>query len=187
MLAQALDGSGESELRSAQSLDEVAAATDAQRLEVPQLAVHGRVAARHALAADAVARDDALALEKQLGERARVRVAREDRGGPGPAALRGGDRVGPATREATRPALRPRSLEAAAARSGCQASFVTSPAQTSSQSAGSAVSASSPVSRKRSNQKSAPPASAARMRRSASPSGGGSVAGRPSAGASSRK
>ncbi len=35
MLAQALDGSGESELRSTQSLDEVAPATEAQRLEVP--------------------------------------------------------------------------------------------------------------------------------------------------------
>ena len=113
MLAQALDGSGESELRSAQSLDEVPPPAEAQRLEVPQLPVHGRVAAGHALAADAVARDDALALEEQLGERARVRVAREDRGGAGPAALRRGDRIGPATREATRPALRPRSLEAA--------------------------------------------------------------------------
>jgi hypothetical protein len=73
------------------------------------------------------------------------------------------------------------------ARSGCQASFVTSPAQTRSQSAGSASSPSSSVSRRRSNQKRAPRESAARMASCASPSGGGSAAGRPSAGASSRK
>jgi hypothetical protein len=113
MLTEALDGSGQSELRSTQSLDEVAPAAGAQRLEAPQLTVHGRVPTGHALAADAVAGDDALALEEQLGECARVRVALEDRRRAGPAPLCRSDRIGPAAREATWPALRLRSVEPA--------------------------------------------------------------------------
>ncbi len=55
------------------------------------------------------------------------------------------------------------------ARSGVQASFVTSPAQTRSQSAGSASSSARPVSSSRSSQKSAPCSSAARSCRAARP------------------
>ena len=61
------------------------------------------------------------------------------------------------------------------ARSGCHASFVASPAQTRSQSAGRATSPSSPVAASRSYQKSAPPLSASLISWCASPSGGGSA------------
>ena len=71
-LAQALDRAGQRELRAAEPFDEVAAAADAERLEVAQLAVDGAVAAGDPLAAHAVARDDALALEQQLGQRTPV-------------------------------------------------------------------------------------------------------------------
>ena len=77
-LAQALDRAGQRELRAAEPLDEVAAAADAERLERAQLAVDGAVAARNAFAAHAVARDDALPLEQQLGERTRGRAVREE-------------------------------------------------------------------------------------------------------------
>ena len=73
------------------------------------------------------------------------------------------------------------------ARSGAQASFVASPAQTRSQSAGSATSGSSPVSPTRSCQNSALRLRTSRMRSCASSSGRGAAPGRPSAGASSRK
>src|SRR5581483_11514940 len=53
-LAQALDRSPERELRAAESLDEVAAAAEPERLERAQLAVDGAVAARDALGADGV-------------------------------------------------------------------------------------------------------------------------------------
>ena len=75
-LAQPLDRPGQRELRAAEPLDEVAAAADAERLERAQLAVDGAVAAGDALAADAVARYDPLALEQQLGQRAAVGAAR---------------------------------------------------------------------------------------------------------------
>ena len=71
-LAQPLDRAGERELGAAEALDEVAAAAEAERLERLQLAVDGAVAAGDALGAHAVARDDAVALEQQLGERAAV-------------------------------------------------------------------------------------------------------------------
>jgi hypothetical protein len=72
-LAQPLDRSAERELRAAQALDEVAAAAEPERLERLQLAVDGAVAAGDALGADAVAGDDALALEQQLREAPPVR------------------------------------------------------------------------------------------------------------------
>ena len=72
-LTQTLDGAGKRELRAAEPFDEVATAAGADRLEILQLGVDGAVPARDPLAADAVARDDPLALEQQLGERAPVR------------------------------------------------------------------------------------------------------------------
>ena len=75
-LAQPLDRAGQRELRAAEALDEVAAAADAERLEVAQLAVDGAVAAGDSFAAHAVARDDPLPLEQQLGERAPLGPAR---------------------------------------------------------------------------------------------------------------
>ena len=74
-LAQPLDRAAERELRAAEPLDEVAAPARAERLERAQLGVDGAVAAGDPLAADAVARDDPLALEQELGERAPVRLA----------------------------------------------------------------------------------------------------------------
>ena len=71
-LAQPLDGSAERELRASEPLDEVAAAAEPERLERSQLAVDGSVAAGDPLCADAVARDDALPLEQQLGQRPAV-------------------------------------------------------------------------------------------------------------------
>ena len=62
----------EGELRSAEPLDEVAAPADAERLERLQLRVHGSVPAADPLAANAVARDDPLSLEQELGERAAI-------------------------------------------------------------------------------------------------------------------
>src|SRR5207248_38563 len=64
---------------------------------------------------------------------------------------------------------------------------VASPAQTRSQSAGSATASSSPVAASRSYQKSAPVASASRIAACASSSGAGAPGGCPSTGASSRK
>ena len=69
---------GERELRAAEALDEVAAPAGADRLEILQLAVDGAVAARDALGAHAVARDDPLPLEQQLRERAPVGAAGEE-------------------------------------------------------------------------------------------------------------
>ena len=70
-LAQPLDGAAERELRAAEPLDEVAAAAEAERLQRPQLAVDRAVAAGNPFGADAVAGDDPLPLEQQLGERRR--------------------------------------------------------------------------------------------------------------------
>ena len=89
-LAQPLDGARQRELGAAEPLDEVAAAARADRLERLQLAVDGAVAAGDPLGADAVARDDPLPLEQELGERAAVAVRRRAAGeeprGQGPAA-----------------------------------------------------------------------------------------------------
>ena len=71
-LAKPLDSAGKGELRAAETLDEVAATADADRLERAQLRVDGAVAAGDALAADAVPGDDALALQQELGQRAPV-------------------------------------------------------------------------------------------------------------------
>ena len=76
-LAQPLDRAAERELRAAEPFDEVAATAGAERLERAQLGVHRAVAAGNALTAHAVARDDALTLEQELGERAAVRLTRE--------------------------------------------------------------------------------------------------------------
>src|SRR5438094_6785133 len=62
-LAQPFDGAAERELRPAETLDEVAAATKPERLERPQLAVDGAVPAWDALRAHAFARDDPVALQ----------------------------------------------------------------------------------------------------------------------------
>ena len=72
-LPKPLDGAAEGELRAAQPLDEVAAPAEAECLESLELPVDGAVAARDPLGADAVPRDDSLALEQKLGERAPVR------------------------------------------------------------------------------------------------------------------
>jgi hypothetical protein len=184
LLPQALDRAWQRELRAAEALGEVAAAADAERLQLPQLAVDRRVAARDALRADPVSRDDAVPLEEQLGERARVGLAREEPGGRRPAALRRGDGVRPGAREPPRALLLARGLEAAA---GAEASLVASPAQTRSQSAGRATSPSRPVAERRSYQKSAPRLRASLIASCASSSGGGSAPGLPSTGASSRK
>ena len=87
-LAQPLDRSGQRELRAAEPLDEVATSADADRLQILELAVHGAVTARDALTADAVARDDALALEQELGKRAPFRHTGEEPIRQRPAALR---------------------------------------------------------------------------------------------------
>src|SRR6266545_4976059 len=102
-LAQALDRAGRRKLRAAEALDEVAAAADAQRLEVAQLAVHSAVAAGDSLAADAVARDDALPLEQELGESAPVWPVRKQPCRRRPAALRRRDVGGALPGEAARP------------------------------------------------------------------------------------
>ena len=81
LLAQALDGAGERELRPAEALDEVAATADAERLQLAKLSVDRRVAAGDSLAAHAVAGDDALPLEQELGERTRIGLAGEEPGG----------------------------------------------------------------------------------------------------------
>jgi len=113
-LAQALDRAPERELGAAETLDEVAAAADPERLELAELSVHGRIAARDALGAHAVAGDDALALEQELCKGTRIGpVAREEPLGRRPAALRGRDRVRPGAREAARALLRPGRLEPA--------------------------------------------------------------------------
>jgi len=107
LLAEALDGAGKGELRPAEPFDEVPPAADPEGLELAQLAVDGRVTARDALGSDPVPRDDPLALEQELGERPRVRLAREQAGGRRPPPLRGRDRIRPPAREAPRRPLSP--------------------------------------------------------------------------------
>ena len=67
-LAQALDRAAERELRAAEAFDEVAAPAEAERLQRAQLAVDRAVAAGDPLGADAVACDDPVPLQQQLGE-----------------------------------------------------------------------------------------------------------------------
>src|SRR5215210_590563 len=101
-LPQPLDRAAESELRAAETLDEVAAATEAQRLERLQLTVDRAVAAGYSLGANAVTDDNALPLEHQLGERPAVGAAGEEPTGERPAALRRGDLARAPAREAPR-------------------------------------------------------------------------------------
>ena len=107
-LAEPLDRAPERELRAAEPLDEVPAPAEAERLERLQLAVDSAVAALDPLGADAVAGDDALPLEQELGERSAVRRAGEERsaGTSGPASRSGG---------------RPRRARSGAAAVGCGA------------------------------------------------------------------
>ena len=117
-LAQPLDRAAKRKLRAAEAFDEVAAPAEAENLERLQLPVDGAVAAWDALAADAVARDDSLPLEQQLGERAPVRLlARKQALRPRPAALGGRDLARTPAREPARPSLR---LRHAVAASGSQ-------------------------------------------------------------------
>src|SRR5439155_14848748 len=111
-LADALDRAAERELRAAEPLDEVAAATEPEGLERPKLGVDGPVAAGDALGAHAVARDDAVPLEQQLGERTPIGRTREEAVGARPAAGRRGRSPRAATGEAARPPLLPRPPQA---------------------------------------------------------------------------
>src|SRR6266511_2434106 len=101
--AQPLDRSRKRELRAAETLDEVAAAAHAERLQRTQLAVDGAVAAGNSLAADTVPRDDPLALEQKLGERPRIGLPQEEPAGERPTPLRRGDSCRALAREAARP------------------------------------------------------------------------------------
>ena len=64
----------ERELRATETLDEVPAPTEAERLERAQLPVHRAVPAGDPLGANAVPRDDALTLEQELRERPGARL-----------------------------------------------------------------------------------------------------------------
>ena len=68
--AQALGRARQRELRAAEALDEVAALADADRLQRDERVVQGGEAAGDALGQHVLARDDAVALEQQLGLRA---------------------------------------------------------------------------------------------------------------------
>jgi hypothetical protein len=109
--AESLDGPGEGELGAAEPLDEVAAAGGPEQLEVGELRIQGREAARHPLGEDRLAGDDAVALEHQLGLRAELRTGSgsvlEQRRGQRPAALdRGAAGRAAASEAATLPFLR---------------------------------------------------------------------------------
>ena len=94
--AQALDGPRQRELRAAETLDEVAAARDPERLQTAQLGVERREAARDAFGEHELAREDPVALEQQLRQRAPargrvlLRGAGEERRGQRPAPWRMG-------------------------------------------------------------------------------------------------
>ena len=144
--AQPLDRAGERELRAAEPLDEVAAAADAERLELLQRVVEDREAAGDPLGEHLLAGDDPVALEQQLGEHAASRRPAPAPCGRScvderPAALGRRARRSPcgASRSGAPGRLRLRARDLASvcfgARSGAQPSFVTSPAQTRSHSA----------------------------------------------------
>ena len=78
----------------AEALDEVAAPADAEGLELAELLIDGPVTAGNPFRAHAFARDDAVALEQELGERAWIRLTREERVRGRPPPLRRGYRVG---------------------------------------------------------------------------------------------
>ena len=114
-LPQPFHCAAERELRAAEPLDEVAASADAERLERLQLAVHRAVAAGDPLGADAVARDDPLALEQQLGESAAIgRCRRKSRSVSDQRPCVAVIPAERAAREAARAALGPRNAVAAA-------------------------------------------------------------------------
>ena len=176
-LAQPLHGSGKRELRPAETLDEVPATTAADRLEGTKLAVDGAVPP-----AWPSARTPSRTMMPCLSSRSSASARRSTAFGNSreasdqrpcvevvPAARVRANRRG--RRSATGVPYR------RAARSGVHASFVTSPAHTSSHRAGSAASASSPVASRRSGQNSAERSSAPRSDCAASPSGGGSACG----------
>ena len=87
-LADPLDRAAERELCAAEPFDEVTATTETECLKRTQLCVHRAVAAGNALGAHAVAGDDALPLEQELGERAALRGACEQPLGARPASSR---------------------------------------------------------------------------------------------------
>src|SRR5919206_2345208 len=91
LAAQALDRAGQRELRPAEALDEVAAPAGADGLELRERVVQAGEAAGDALGQHLLARDDAVALEQQLGQRApparRLGRRAEQRLGQRPAAL----------------------------------------------------------------------------------------------------
>src|SRR6476469_9473572 len=102
-LAEPFDCPAEGELGAPETLDEVAAPAEPERLERLQLTIDRAVAAGDALAAHAVPYDDALPLDQQLGERAAVGAAGEERRGQRPAALCGGHLARAGAREAAGP------------------------------------------------------------------------------------
>src|SRR5204863_8479026 len=104
-LPEALNRPAERELRAAEALDEVAAPTEAERLERLELSVDGAVPALDALAADAVPGHDPLSLEEQLCESAAVGLADEQPLGARPASLGRGDLGRAPSGEPARPAL----------------------------------------------------------------------------------
>ena len=97
MGAQPLDRSRQRELRAAETLDEVAAPADAERLERGERVIEGREAARDPLREHELAGEDAVALEQELGDRAPpgdgIGRGLEERRGQRPAALHRRPRV----------------------------------------------------------------------------------------------
>jgi hypothetical protein len=69
--AHAVDGARERELRSSETLDEVATPAPASLLEPGKDAVDRRETARHALSGDRTAYDDAMPVEQSLRDRVR--------------------------------------------------------------------------------------------------------------------
>src|SRR5256885_13931361 len=79
--SQPPDRTPDRELRTAESLDEVTAPAEAERLERTQLRVHRAVAAGDSLGANTVAGDDSLPFEEELGKRPAIgRFAEQARG-----------------------------------------------------------------------------------------------------------
>src|SRR5581483_8216297 len=101
-LAEAFDRAAERELRSAEALDEVAAAAETEGLQRAQLAVDRAVAPGDPFGADGLAGDDPVALEQQLRQGAAVGSAGEEPGRRRPPSLRGGDLARSPARETPR-------------------------------------------------------------------------------------
>ena len=193
-LAQPLDRTAERELGAAETFHEVPAAAEPERLERPQLRIDGPVATGDALGPHAVAGDDPLALEQQLGQRSsrramsgvRPRTSRRD--GPSWTSVPGSPLarlLGVARNGAAAARFSVSHNGGAPAVAARRRSSPRRP--TRSQSAGSACSASTPVAARRSDQNSAERASAARIASCTLPSGRGAPPAAPSTPASSRK